>query len=116
LARVYAFRTHVYEHRQEQNPVRIRYIFPAQEAREVPDDIAMLVTTMHPAKLRLLGEYEAPPSPAGPRYQTEMLGSSPDNRMMVPTVNFTTCEAIVGSNRKRQVCGRSRPCHYHDRG
>jgi len=59
--RVYAYAAHLYEHRQDEAPTRMQYSFKPGEVQVVPDDVATIVTTGHPTRLVILGEYEAPP-------------------------------------------------------
>ncbi len=40
-------------HRYEHRPTRETYVWPAGEAREVPEEVALCVTEAHPNKMRL---------------------------------------------------------------
>ena len=41
-------------HRYEHRPTRETYVWPAGEAREVPEQVALTVTSAHPGKMRIL--------------------------------------------------------------
>ena len=43
---------HRYEHRAD----RETYVWPAGEAREVPEEVALTITAAHPGKMRIQGE------------------------------------------------------------
>ena len=59
--RVYAYEPHLYEHRQDAPPTRVQYSFKRGEVQVVPDDVAEIVTSAHPTRLVILGEFQAPP-------------------------------------------------------
>ena len=85
MARVYARWNHYYTHFDEKGR-RTEYVFPAGEWREVPDDVARLVTTAAPEKLVILNAGEdRPPKPEAPAgYETREVEMAPSDRMARP--------------------------------
>lgn len=92
MARVFAHATHYYTHFNERG-TRVEYVFPAGEAREVPDDVAIILTAAHPQKLVILGAGEDRPGQAEEAavavaepesYETREIEDPETDRMMKP--------------------------------
>ena len=85
MARLYARWTHYYTHFDEKGRL-IEYVFPAGEAREVPDDVAALLTAAHPQKLVSLrpGEEKPAEEQAPDVYETREIEEPQGDRMMKP--------------------------------
>lgn len=116
MARVFAFKAHNVRWQPKPGAALQTYSFPAGEERDVPDDLARLVTGEHPQKLRLLGDNEAPPDLHGGAYADTSMGDSPADRMLSQDTEPQPPE-------KGELCGRPKrdgspcqnvkPCRWH---
>lgn len=89
MARLFAHWTHYYTHFDEKGR-RVEYVFPAGEVREVPQDVADLLTAAHPQKLVILGAGEDRPGQAAvavaepEAYETREIEEPEADRMATP--------------------------------
>lgn len=86
MARLFAHWTHYYTHFDEKGR-RVEYIIPAGEVREVPQDVAALLTAAHPQKLVILAPGEDRPGQVEAvvaAYETREIEEPEADRMATP--------------------------------
>ena len=108
MARVFAFATHTVRWQPKKGASLEDYVFPVGTERDVPEELAKMVTGAHPQKLKLLAEHEPAPALTGAYADTSM-GNSPANRML----SQDNADLCLRQTKAGGLCQSAKPCRWH---